>query len=213
MARYTDAVCRLCRREKMKLYLKGDKCFSAKCLLEKRNYPPGMSGAVEGTGRGSRKKTSEFGQQLREKQKARRIYGVLERQFRKTFAEAERGKGVTGENLVRLLESRLDNVIFRMGFASSRKAARQLVRHGHVRIGGRKVSIPSYQVRPGDEVTLKNPELLSVRQSAEAARKRNRPDWLEVDFDRKTGKVLSNPTRDSLEIPVQDKLIIELYSR
>jgi small subunit ribosomal protein S4 len=211
MARYIAAACRQCRREGLKLHLKGEKCFSAKCILEKRSYAPGMSGAA--TQNSNRKKTSEYGIQLREKQKARRIYGVLERQFRKYFHTAVRQKGVTGENLIRLLERRLDNVIYRMGWASSRKAARQLVRHGQVRVNGRKVNIPSYLVRVGDAFTLKNKDLDLVKKSIEATRKRAQADWLSVDLDARTGSVIALPNRLALEIPLQEQLIVELYSK
>lgn len=197
----------------MKLYLKGEKCFSAKCILEKRSYAPGMAGAASQQTRGGKKKTSEFGIQLREKQKARRIYGVLERQFRKNFAEANRLKGVTGDNLVRILERRLDNVIYRMGFAASRKAARQLVLHGLTRVNGRKVNIPSFSVKVGDNITLKKPELNLVKLAVEASKKRSQPEWLSVDAEKRTGKVVALPGRDALEIPIQEKLIVELYSK
>lgn len=197
----------------MKLYLKGEKCLSAKCTLEKRNFEPGMAGAASQGGRGQRKKVSEFGVQLREKQKLRGVYGVLERQFRKTFAGAVKTKGITGEILVQALERRLDNVIYRMGFAASRAGARQLVLHGHVRIGGRKVNIPSYTVKVGETITLKKPELEKVKVASEAAKKRGIPEWLSVDSEKKTGRILMIPSRDVLEIPIQEKLIVELYSR
>ncbi|RMH55814.1 MAG: 30S ribosomal protein S4 [Candidatus Hydrogenedentota bacterium] len=211
MARYTGPVCRKCRREGLKLYLKGEKCFSAKCILEKRNFAPGM-------GRGSRNapaagKISEYGLQLREKQKVRHMYGVLEKQFRKYFATAVRQKGVTGENLLRILERRLDNVVYRMGFAPSRRAARQLVRHGHIRINDRKVNIPSYILRIGDRLTLKKKDLDLVKASVEAARKRSLPEWLKVDLDNRQGEVVSLPTRDSIEVPIKENLIVELYSK
>lgn len=213
MARYTEAVCRKCRREKMKLYLKGEKCLSAKCTLEKRNYEPGMGGAAT-QGRGGRgKKISEYGVQLREKQKARGIYGVLERQFRKNFESAVKQKGVTGEILIRILERRLDNVIYRMGFAASRAGARQMVLHGHVRVGGRKVNIPSFSVKIGDTITLKKPEINHIKVASEAAKKRGVPEWLSVDHEKRTGRVVSLPSRDALEIPLQEKLIVELYSK
>lgn len=195
----------------MKLFLKGDKCFSAKCILEKKEYAPGM-------GRGSKlsprsRKTSEYGVQLRAKQKVRHMYGVLERQFRKYFETASRQKGVTGENLLALLENRLDNVIYRMGFAPSRCAARQLVKHGHVRINDRPVNIPSFSVRVGQKISLKKPDLDLVRKSVESARKRASHSWLDVDYENKVGRVVAPPSRDSLEIPVQEKLIVELYSK
>lgn len=211
MARYTEAVCRRCRREGMKLYLKGEKCFSAKCLIEKRNYAPGMGRGSSNAPRAG--KQSEYGLQLRAKQKVRHMYGVLERQFRKYFATASKQKGATGENLLMLLERRLDNVIYRMGLAPSRAAARQMVRHGHVRINGRRINIPSYSVDVGDKIKLKKPDLDSVKKAVESAKKRPSAGWINVDYENKTGEVIASPSRDAIEIPVQEKLIVELYSK
>ncbi|HBT20943.1 MAG TPA: 30S ribosomal protein S4 [Peptococcaceae bacterium] len=206
MARYTGPVCRLCRREGIKLYLKGERCYTNKCAVERRPYAPGQHGH-------NRKKLSEYGIQLREKQKVRRIYGINERQFRRYFAEAERQKGVTGEILMRLLERRLDNVVYRLGFAVSRPQARQIVLHGHVQVNGRKVNIPSYLVDIGDEVEIreKSKNLQIFQEAKEAAR--SVPKWLEVDLDQLKGKVVSFPTMEDLDIPVEPHLIVELYSR
>ncbi|NLO89546.1 MAG: 30S ribosomal protein S4 [Clostridia bacterium] len=206
MARYTGPVCRLCRREGTKLYLKGDRCYTNKCAVDKRPYAPGQHGQ-------GRRKLSEYGLQLREKQKVRRIYGINEKQFRRYFAEAERQKGVTGEILMRLLERRLDNVIYRLGFAASRPQARQLVLHGHVRVNGKKVNIPSYLVDLGDEVEIreKSKNLQIFQEAKEAAR--SVPQWLEVDLDQLKGKVVSFPSMEDLDIPVEAHLIVELYSR
>ncbi|MBL4888951.1 MAG: 30S ribosomal protein S4 [Candidatus Lindowbacteria bacterium] len=211
MGRYIDPVCRKCRRESIKLYLKGEKCFSAKCILEKKNYMPGM-------GRGSKlsprtRKPSDYGTQLRAKQKVRHLYGVLEKQFRKYFKEAARQKGITGDLLISLLESRLDNVVFRMGFAQSRRAARQMVRHGHIRVNDRNVNIPSFNVNPGETITVKKPDLDIVKKAVETAKKRQTYDWLDVDLEKRVGKLISIPTKDAMEIDVQEQLIVELYSR
>ncbi len=208
MARYTGSTCRLCRREGTKLYLKGDRCYSPKCALERRSYAPGIHGQ-------NRKKLSEYGIQLREKQKARRIYGVLETQFRNYFARAERMKGITGENLLQLLERRLDNVVYRLGLASSRAEARQLIRHGHFRVNGRKVNIPSYLLRPGDvvEVAEKSKESPKLIELMEKAAEQTPPPWLEYDKERAGGRVLSLPTREQIDVPVQEHLIVELYSK
>jgi small subunit ribosomal protein S4 len=210
MARHTGPVCRLCRRERMKLYLKGEKCLSAKCVLEKKDYPPGPSGRL-----GRQRKASDFSTQLREKQKARRHYGVLERSFRRAFRAASAEKGITGENLLRLMERRLDNALFRMGFATSRRQARQLVRHGHVRVDGRKVDFPSYLVRPGQTVSLseKGRDLVVVRHSIEFNKARGVPGWLDVDPEKRTARVVSLPTRDAVDLPIQEQLIVELYSK
>jgi len=196
----------LCRREGIKLYLKGERCYTNKCAVERRPYAPGQHGH-------NRKKLSEYGIQLREKQKVRRIYGINERQFRRYFAEAERQKGVTGEILMRLLERRLDNVVYRLGFAVSRPQARQIVLHGHVQVNGRKVNIPSYLVDIGDEVEIreKSKNLQIFQEAKEAAR--SVPKWLEVDLDQLKGKVVSFPTMEDLDIPVEPHLIVELYSR
>ncbi len=208
MARYTESVCRLCRREGAKLYLKADRCYSDKCAIDRRSYAPGQHGQ-------GRKKLSEYGIQLREKQKARRIYGVLERQFRTYFEKADRQKGVTGENLLRLLERRLDNVVYRLGFGGSRAEARQLVRHGHFTVNGRKVNIPSYLVRPGDEIAVKEASRNSpkFKEAAEILAHKNPPKWLELQPDQLRAKVLALPSREDIDAPVQEHLIVELYSR
>jgi small subunit ribosomal protein S4 len=193
----------------MKLFLKGDRCFKEKCAVERRNFPPGQHGTRRG------RRTLGYGLQLREKQKVKRIYGVLEAQFRTYFAEADRRKGITGENLLVMLERRLDNVAYSLGFAASRASARQLVRHGHVLVDGRKISIPSYQVRAGQVVSIrensrKNP---LIRSSVETARGRGVPEWLELDAENTTGKVLRVPVREDIKLPIQEQLIVELYSR
>ena len=208
MARYTEAVCRLCRREGEKLYLKGDRCYTGKCSVGKRAYAPGQHGQ-------DRKKISEYGIQLREKQKLRRIYGVLERQFSGYFSLAERKKGITGENLLQILETRLDNVIYRLGLGASRKEARQLVLHGHFQVNGHKVNIPSFLVRPGDVVTVKEGSLSSVKikENLEDAAGRTIPEWLEYDPNINTAKVKALPNREQIDIPVQEHLIVELCSR
>lgn len=208
MARYTGPVCRLCRREGEKLYLKGDRCLSEKCAVGRRSYAPGQHGQ-------NRKKVSEYGLQLREKQKLRRIYGVLERQFARYFDLAERKKGVTGENLLQILESRLDNVVYRMGFAGSRAEARQMVRHGAFAVNDRKVNIPSYLIKVGDEVKLREGALESprVKQLAAEAPERTVPDWLDVDAVKMAGRVKALPLREQIDVPVREHLIVELYSR
>ena len=208
MARYTGAVCRLCRREGMKLYLKGDRCYSDKCAITQRPYAPGQHGQ-------GRKKTSEYGIQLREKQKVRRIYGVLEKQFEGYFEKAERQKGVTGENLLRILESRMDNVVYRLGLASSRVDARQLVRHGHFTLNGKKVNIPSLLVKTGDIVAVKDgskksPKLQGI---ADALRAKSVPKWLEIDKENLIGRVIAQPAREDIDLPINEQLIVELYSR
>ncbi|MGI6405988.1 MAG: 30S ribosomal protein S4 [Syntrophaceticus sp.] len=208
MARYNGPVCRLCRREGMKLYLKGDRCYSEKCAVEKRNYPPGQK--IQ-----RRRKVTEYGLQLREKQRARRIYGVLEKQFRRYFDLAERQQGITGENLLRLLEMRLDNVVYRLGLAQSRTQARQLVRHGHFTVNGKRVNIPSYRVRNGDQVAVheKSKELPVFIEIAEVAAQKTPPNWLEVDLEKMQGHVLGFPAREDIDVPIQEHLIVELYSR
>jgi small subunit ribosomal protein S4 len=209
MARYTGPVCRLCRREGEKLYLKGDRCYTEKCAIDRRAYAPGEHG------QGNRKKLSEYGLQLREKQKARRIYGILERQFGNYFDKAERQKGVTGENLLRLLERRLDNVVFRLGFASSRVEARQLVKHNHFTINGQKVNIPSMLVKVGDVIQVKEKSLEAVKfqELKESITHKTPPAWLELDKNNLSGKVLALPNRDQIDVPIEDHLIVELYSR
>ena len=208
MARYTGPVCRLCRREGMKLFLKGDRCFKDKCAIEKRAYPPGQHGR-------RRTKILGYGLQLREKQKVKRIYGILERQFRLYFKEAARRKGVTGENLLRQLEVRLDNVAYSLGFASSRPQARQLVRHGHIAVNGRKVNIPSYQLRKGDviEVREKSRKNEQIRRSIETASGRGVPMWLELKPEDFQGTVMELPNREDIRLPIQEQLIVELYSK
>jgi len=209
MAVYHDARCRLCRREGMKLFLKGSRCFTDKCAFEKRGYAPGEHG------KSRRAKETNYGQQLREKQKARRIYGLLERQFRHTFAKASETKGVTGEVLLQMLERRLDNLVFRLGFASSRSMARQLVRHRHFSVNGRTVDIPSFQVRAGDEVQVreKSRELVVIKSSLDARKGQGVPDWIDLNADRLSGRVLSIPTRASIGVPINEQLIVELYSK
>ena len=210
MARYREAVCRLCRREGMKLYLKGERCFTEKCAIEKRNVPPGMHG------RARRRAGAAYGEQLRMKQRARRIYGLLERQFRNLFEKAERAAGKTGENLLVLLERRLDTIVQRSGFASSRPQARQLVLHGHVRVNGRKVNIPSYLVNVNDEITLKDKmkENAVVLQARDLAGRQTTPSWLQVDREALRARVVSLPKRQELITPpVSEQLIVELYSK
>jgi len=208
MARYTDAVCRLCRREGQKLFLKGDRCYTDKCAITRRAYAPGMHGQ-------GRSKASEYGLQLREKQKAKRYYGVLESQFRSYFEMAERKQGKTGENLLALLETRLDNVIYRLGFAMSRAEARQLVTHGHFTVNGRKVNIPSFLVKPGMVVALKETSrsIEKFKASVEANAFRQPPKWLEFDAANYTAKVVAAPARDDIDLPIEEQLIVELYSK
>ena len=207
MARYTEAVCRMCRREGQKLFLKGDRCYT-KCALENRSYPPGQHGQ-------GRSKSSEYGQQLREKQKAKRYYGVLESQFRSYYEMAERRQGKTGENLLSILECRLDNVVYRLGFAMSRAEARQMVSHGHFTVNGRKVNIPSYQVKPGMVITLKESSrgLDKIKANVEANSSRPAPKWLEYDANNMIAKVVAVPARDDIDLPIEERLIVELYSK
>ena len=207
MARYTGPVCRLCRREGLKLFLKGSRCFTEKCAIERRNYPPGQHGL-------SRTKLTPYGIQLREKQKAKHIYGVLEGQFRLYFARAEREKGITGENLLKLLERRLDNVVFRLGFAASRRESRQMVGHGHFQVNGRKVSVPSYIVKVGEVVELRPSSKLQERVADNLGAGRSAvPPWLDVDPGAKRGVVRGLPVREDIQIPVQEQLIVELFSK
>jgi small subunit ribosomal protein S4 len=207
MARYRDAKCRLCRREGLKLFLKGARCFTDKCAIERRNYPPGQHGLNRG-------KLTPFGIQLREKQKAKRIYGVLESQFRRYFRAAEGEKGITGENLLRQLERRLDNVVYRLGFAASRREARLMVAHGHFQVNGRKVSIPSYLVRVGEVVQLRSTSKLGPRIDDNANAGRGQvPPWLELDLGERKGVVRSLPLREDIQIQVAEQLIVELYSK
>ncbi len=208
MARYIGPVCRLCRREGIKLFLKGERCYTDKCAIERRSYPPGQHGQ-------GRSKSTEYSLQLREKQKLKRIYGILERQFRRVFTLAERRRGITGENLLLLLESRLDNMIYRMGFAPSRSEARQLVRHGHFLINQRRVTIPSYFVKPGDEILVRESsrKIVRIQESLELAQRRGVPEWLEVNKDTFAGRVRALPTRAELTLPINEQLIVELYSK
>jgi small subunit ribosomal protein S4 len=208
MARNTDPSCKQCRREGDKLFLKGERCESDKCAMERRPYPPGEHGR-------GRIKETEYLMQLREKQKAKRIYGIFERQFRRYYAKASRQKGITGENLLLLLEGRLDSTVFRGGFASSRKDARQLVRHGHIRVNGRKVNIPSFHVKEGDVVELKekSKDIVRVLQSIKFAEGRKVVPWLKVDFEKRRIEVVAQPDRENIEVPVKESLIVELYSK
>lgn len=208
MARYRGSVCRLCRREGEKLFLKGERCFKEKCSVERRTYAPGQHGQRS-------RKISDYGLQLREKQKVRRIYGVLEKQFRSYFHRADRAKGVTGENLLRTLESRLDNVVFRLCFADSRAESRHLIRHGHFQVNGRKVNIPSYLVQPGDAITIrpKSAKVERIQSCFSAVDRRGVPPWMEVDKKDMKGVVKALPTREEIALPVREQLIIELYSK
>ncbi|PYV97794.1 MAG: 30S ribosomal protein S4 [Acidobacteria bacterium] len=209
MARYTDAVCRLCRREGMKLFLKGAKCFSDKCPIEKRNFAPGQHG------KDRKAKIVGYGLQLREKQKAKRIYFTQEGQFRNYFEKAARTRGVTGEMLLQQLERRLDNVVYRLGFGVSRRQARQLVRHGHVAVNGRKVNIPSFQVSVGDEIVIRerSRQLQVLELAKEFSSHQNAPTWLEIDRENSKGRVLALPKREDIQLPVNEQLIVELYSK
>lgn len=208
MSRYTGPVCRQCRREGTKLFLKGDRCYTEKCGVERRSYPPGQHG--QGRGR-----VSDYGLQLREKQKVKRMYGVQEAQFRLTMGAATRMRGRTGENLLSLLERRLDNVVFRLGFATSRAEARQLVRHGHFEIDGRKVDVPSFRVKAGTRVRLreKSRQIARVTEALAALERRSLPGWLELDAENFEGVVKAVPTREDITMPIQEQLIVELYSR
>ena len=209
MARYSEAACRLCRRENLKLFLKGDRCYTDKCAFERRSYAPGQHGQRRG------RKISDYGIQLREKQKVRRIYGVLEKQFRRYYARADRQKGITGTNLLILLERRLDNIVYRMGFASSRNQARQVVRHNHFTVNGRKVNIPSYQIKIGDmiEVREKSRKSPFILEAMETVVRREMPSWLEVDGSNFRGIVKEFPNREELTMPINEQLIVELYSK
>lgn len=208
MARYTGPVCRLCRREGMKLFLKGDRCYTGKCAIDRRPYAPGQHGQNRG------KKPTEYSLQLREKQKVRRIYGVPEKQFRNYYDKANRQKGMTGENLLRLLERRLDNVVFQLGFATSRPEARQLVRHGHFTVNGRRVDIPSFLVRVGDVVAVKESSKSSPRMKEILANlDRTPPKWMSLDANAATGTIVALPDREDIQLPIQEHLIVEKYSR
>jgi len=209
LARFIGSVCRLCRREGTKLYLKGDRCFTDKCAIEKRAYPPGQHGSS------FRQKMSEYGTQLREKQKVKRVYSVLERQFRRFFAEAVRRKGMAGENLLMLLEKRLDNVVYRMGFAASRNQARQIVGHGHILVNGKVATIPSMLLQMNDTVSVKEKSRSNVHiiSALEASRRKGTFSWVEVDANAFTGKVVADPKREEITLPIQEQMIVELYSR
>jgi small subunit ribosomal protein S4 len=208
VARNTDSVCRMCRREGMKLFLKGERCFTDKCAIERRNYPPGQHGQ-------GRHKFSEYSIQLREKQKVKRIYGVFEAQFRRYFSLAERSKGVTGETLLTTLERRLDNIVFRLSFANSRAEARQLVRHGHFKVNGRKVTIPSFLVNVGDKITVRerSQKVVRIVEALELSQRRGVPDWLDINREGFTGTVKMLPQRADLTMPINERLIVELYSK
>ena len=209
MARYIGPVCRLCRREGMKLFLKGERCYTEKCAIEKRNFAPGQHGKTR------KKQLAGYGLQLREKQKVKRIYGVLEDQFRRYFEQAERTRGITGETLLQLLERRLDNVAYRLGLATSRPQARQLVRHGHFIVNGRKVDIPSFSVKPGDIVSIRqsSQKNAAIVHALEEVKGRGVPEWLQFDVAGMSAKVGSIPTREQINLPVQEQLIVELYSK
>jgi len=208
MGRYIGPVCRLCRREGVKLFLKGDRCYSEKCALERRNYAPGQHGQI-------RRKPTEYGLHLREKQRLRRYYGLMEGQFRRIFQQAARRKGVTGEALLQLLELRFDNVVYRLGFAQSRRQARQLVSHGHFTVNGRKVDVPSYRLRPGDVVGVRegSKDVALIRDNVAASGGRGVPSWLELAPERLEGRVLAVPSRDQIDAPVHEHLVVEHYSR
>lgn len=208
MSRHTESVCKLCRREMTKLFLKGDRCYTDKCAIDRRAYPPGQHGQ-------NQSKSSNYALQLREKQKIRRLYGIQEKQFRNYFQEADRLKGVTGSNLLVLLERRLDNITYRMGFANSRAQSRQLIRHGHILVNGNKIDIPSYSVENGDVITLrqKSREVQKVIQALDAVERRGVPAWLELNRTELTGVVKSIPTREDLAMPLQEQLVVEFYSR
>lgn len=209
MARYRDSSCKLCRRENLKLYLKGDRCYGDKCAFERRAYAPGQHGQRRGG------KVSDYRVQLREKQKVKRIYGLLENQFRGYYYRADRQKGITGTNLLILLESRLDNIVYRMGFAASRQQSRQLVRHNHFTVNDKKVDIPSYLVKPGDEIGVneKSKKVPQVVEAMETVVRRGIPDWIEVDKEKFKGKLKALPNREDLTMPIQEQLVIELYSK
>ncbi|MFQ5536434.1 MAG: 30S ribosomal protein S4 [Gemmatimonadota bacterium] len=211
MARHTGPVCRLCRREGQKLFLKGQKCYTEKCPVERRAYPPGQHGPAQAR----RRKQSDYALQLREKQKVKRIYGLHEKQFRNLFEDAAKVEGITGENLLIYLESRLDNVVFRMGFAQSRNQARQLVRHRHVEVNGRIVDVPSFRVSPGDEISVKprSKDLFPIQESLEARTRPQLLEWLALDEKERVGRMVRRPTREDIPLAVQEQLIVELYSK
>ncbi|OPY69010.1 MAG: 30S ribosomal protein S4 [Syntrophorhabdaceae bacterium PtaU1.Bin034] len=206
MSRYTGPVCKICRREGMKLFARGEKCYTEKCEVEKRNYPPGVHVETRG-------KMTEYGIRLREKQKVRRMYGLTENQFKRFFGLAEKAKGVTGTNLLVFLERRLDNMVYRMGFAVSRKEARQVVSHSHVTVNGKTVNIPSYLLKEGDVIEIRHKGLVSVQNALESVVRRGLPSWLEVDKEGMKGKINLMPTRDDITVPIKEQLIVEYYSR
>lgn len=206
MSRYIGPSCRLCRREGIKLFLKGDRCFTEKCAIEKRNYPPGVHVDTRG-------KMLEYGIRLREKQKVRKIYGLSEKQFKRFFVMAERKQGITGSNFLILLERRLDSMVYRLGFATSRKEARQLVSHKHILVNGKKVNISSYLVKPGDEISVKNKELIGVKNALESVVRRGLPSWIELDKENMKGIIRQLPAREDITMPIKEQLIVEYYSR
>jgi small subunit ribosomal protein S4 len=206
LSRYVGPSCRLCRREAGKLFLKGERCYTEKCAIEKRNYPPGVHVETRG-------KILEYGIRLREKQKVRKIYGLSENQFKRFFSIAERKPGITGTNFLVLLERRLDNMVYRLGFATSRKEARQVVSHSHVAVNGRKVNIPSYLVKEGDEIAIRNKELQSVKNALESVVRRGVPSWLELDKDSMKGTIRLLPAREDITMPINEQLVVEYYSR
>ena len=208
MSRYRGSVCRQCRRENMKLFLKGDRCFSDKCSFDRRGYPPGQHGQ-------RRSKLSDYGIQLREKQKVRRLYGISEKQFRIFFKRADRKKGITGTNLLSLLETRLDNTVFRMGFVNSRNQGRHFVRHNHFTVNSKKVNIPSYQVKKGDVIELreKSKKIQTISDSLDAIVRRGIPQWIEIEKEKFKGIVVGVPVREDITLPIQEQLIVELYSK
>lgn len=209
MARYSKSVCRLCRREGLKLFFKGDRCYSDKCAIERREYAPGQHGQMRRT------KPSEFGVQLREKQKVKQLYGLLEKQFHRTFVKAERMKGITGDNLIQLLEARLDNMVYRLGFTNSRTEARLLIRQNHFLVNGKKVNIPSFLVKTGDEISVKEQSkgITRIIGAMEAAERRGIPEWLSVDRDKFAGQIKALPQRAEITIPINEALIVEYYSK
>lgn len=212
MARYTGPVCKLCRREGEKLFLKGTRCYSSKCAIEKRNYPPGQHGQES---QFRRRRSSDYSLQLREKQKVRRIYGVLERQFRRYFRDAQQRSGLTGSNLLAILESRLDNVVYRMGYAESRAQARQLVQHGHFEVNNRRTNVPSYVVRPGDEIVVREGSLKRTffKQMKDIAKERSVPEWVSRDVNNLKGSMTRLPERTDIDLTINEQLIVEYYSR
>ena len=206
MSRYIGPSCRLCRREGSKLFLKGERCYTEKCAIEKRNYPPGVHAETRG-------KILEYGIRLREKQKVRRVYGLSERQFKKLFVMAEKKQGITGSNFLILLERRLDNMVYRLGFATSRKEARQLVSHRHIAVNGKRVNIPSYLVKAGDEIAVIKKELVTVKNALESVVRRGVPSWLELDREDMKGVVRHLPLREDISMPIKEQLVVEYYSR